>query len=62
MGDDGACMGEMFAKGVKKRDATEEVSFYISHGKCMLNQSTNFVSGFWERNSLGASYGKSLLE
>jgi hypothetical protein len=55
-------MREMFAKGVKKRDATEEVSFYVSHGKCMLNQHTNLVSGFWERNSLGALYGKSSLE
>jgi hypothetical protein len=40
------------AKGVKKCDATEEVSLYVSHGKCTLNQHTNLVSSFWEQNSL----------
>jgi hypothetical protein len=45
-------MREMFAKGVKKCNATEEVSLYVSHGKCMLNQLANLVSSLWEQNSL----------
>jgi hypothetical protein len=38
--------------GCPLTDATEEVSLYVSHGKCTLNQHTNLVSGFWEQNSL----------
>jgi hypothetical protein len=43
-GHDGACMREIFVKGVKKCNAIEEISLYVSHGKCMLNQCANLVS------------------
>jgi len=52
-------MREMFAEGVKKCDATEEIGLYVPHGKCTLNQCANLVSGLQEQNFL---YGKGLLE